>query len=71
MKKRRQNHAEIIAFGYSHDAGHADKPVISPVWCDSMNDGTSKVTEKVLGVLLAAASVVLCAAIDYLLKKEG
>ena len=36
-----------------------------------MNDKANKVTEKLLGVLLAAASAALCAAIDYLLKKEN
>ena len=36
-----------------------------------MSDKAGKVTEKLLGVLLAAVSAALCAAIDYLLKKEG
>jgi len=35
-----------------------------------MKDEKGQTAEKFLGLLLAAASAVLCAAIDYLLKRE-
>ena len=66
-----KNHAEISAFRYSRGTCRTDPCSALSVWNDCMNDKVSKVTEKLLGVLLAAASAVLCAAIDYLLKKEN
>lgn len=35
-----------------------------------MADEKGKIMEKLLGLLVAAVSAALCAAIDYLLKKE-
>lgn len=70
LKEKEENHAENIAICYSHCSVNLVELAAPSVRRTGTMNVESKTIEKILGILLAAASAALCAAIDFWLKRE-